>query len=92
MLGCLSTPYARHGDSLVLSGKLTWLSILKSYNADGYSRFTSMFESVGIANSSGVVTALIVGASFIPTMLLHWKGNRWHGKNTDSLGLGGIEK
>ncbi|KAJ5230768.1 hypothetical protein N7489_011476 [Penicillium chrysogenum] len=54
--------------------------------------FTSMFESVGIANSSGVVTALIVGASFIPTMLLHWKGNRWHGKNTDSLGLVGIEK
>jgi hypothetical protein len=25
-------------------------------------------------------------------MLLHWKGNRWHGKNTDSLGLVGIEK
>jgi hypothetical protein len=92
VLGCLSTSYARHGGLLDLSGKLPWLPILESYNADGYSRFTSMFESVGIANSSGVVTALIVGASFIPTMLLHWKGNRWHSKNTDSLGLGGIEK
>ncbi|KAL4866915.1 hypothetical protein BDV12DRAFT_198766 [Aspergillus spectabilis] len=39
--------------------------------------FTSMFESVGIAKSSGVVTALIMGASFFPTAFLHWQGHRW---------------
>lgn len=50
--------------------------------------FTSMFDSVGIAKSSGIVTALIIGASFIPTMLLHWKGNRWHRSSTDSLSSG----
>lgn len=47
-----------------------------------------MFDSVGIANSSGVVTALIMGASFIPTMLLHLQGNRWHRSSTDSLSSG----
>ncbi|KAK4865071.1 hypothetical protein LT330_001694 [Penicillium expansum] len=47
--------------------------------------FTSMFDSVGIANSSGVVTALIMVASFIPTMLLHWQGNRWHRRSTNLL-------
>ncbi|KAK1141067.1 hypothetical protein N8T08_009640 [Aspergillus melleus] len=40
--------------------------------------FPDMFESVGIANSSGVITALIMGVSFIPTALLHWQGHRWH--------------
>lgn len=39
-------------------------------------RFTSMFESVGIAKSSGVVTALIMGASFFPTVFLHLQGHR----------------
>ncbi|KAJ5591995.1 uncharacterized protein N7459_002364 [Penicillium hispanicum] len=40
--------------------------------------FTSMFDSIGIAKSSGVIAALIMGASFIPTMLLQWQGRRWH--------------
>ncbi|KAL4798014.1 major facilitator superfamily domain-containing protein [Aspergillus venezuelensis] len=39
--------------------------------------FPAMFESVGIANSSGVVTALIMGASFFPTVYLHLRGHRW---------------
>ncbi|KAL4928626.1 putative MFS multidrug transporter [Aspergillus undulatus] len=39
--------------------------------------FPAMFESVDIAKSSGVVTALIMGASFIPTVFLHWQGHRW---------------
>ncbi|PYH95716.1 MFS multidrug transporter [Aspergillus ellipticus CBS 707.79] len=39
--------------------------------------FTDMFDSVGIANSSGVVTALIMGVSFIPTVALQWKGHLW---------------
>ncbi|PWY67910.1 MFS general substrate transporter [Aspergillus heteromorphus CBS 117.55] len=39
--------------------------------------FPDMFDSVGIANSSGVVTALIMGASFIPTVVLQWQGRKW---------------
>jgi hypothetical protein len=38
-----------------------------------------MFESVGIANSSGVVTALIMGVSFFPTVFLHLQGHRLRG-------------
>ncbi|KAJ5091132.1 hypothetical protein NUU61_006002 [Penicillium alfredii] len=40
--------------------------------------FPAMFESVGIAASSGVITALIMGVSFIPTVILHWQGRRWY--------------
>lgn len=36
-----------------------------------------MFASVGVAASSGVGAALIVGVSVIPTMLVHWKGPSW---------------
>ncbi|KAL4963769.1 putative MFS multidrug transporter [Aspergillus stella-maris] len=39
--------------------------------------FPAMFESVGIANSSGIVTALIMGASFFPMVYLHLRGHRW---------------
>jgi hypothetical protein len=42
-----------------------------------------MFESVGIANSSGVVAALIMGASFIPMALMHWQGKKWYTKRVD---------
>lgn len=37
-----------------------------------------MFNSVGIAASSGVAAALIMGASFFPTMFLQWQGKRWY--------------
>ncbi|PGH20374.1 hypothetical protein AJ80_03642 [Polytolypa hystricis UAMH7299] len=37
----------------------------------------SMFESVGLAASSGVTTALIVGFSVIPTVLIQWRGRKW---------------
>ena len=37
-----------------------------------------MFNSVGIAASSGVVAALIMGASFFPTVFLQWQGKRWY--------------
>lgn len=43
-----------------------------------------MFESVGIAASAGVAAALIMGASFLPTVYLQWQGKRWHA-NTDEL-------
>jgi len=39
-----------------------------------------MFESVGIAASSGVAAALITGAGFIPMALMHWQGNKWYKK------------
>ncbi|OJJ86763.1 putative MFS transporter [Aspergillus glaucus CBS 516.65] len=39
--------------------------------------FPSMFESVGIAASSGVGVALIVGVSVVPTIFLHRKGRVW---------------
>lgn len=35
-----------------------------------------MFESVGVANSSGIATALIMGCSFFPTVYLQWQGRR----------------
>ncbi|KAJ5344679.1 hypothetical protein N7452_002683 [Penicillium brevicompactum] len=42
--------------------------------------FTSMFESVGVAASSGVAAALIMGAGFIPMALMHWQGRKWYSK------------
>ncbi|BCR84428.1 putative MFS transporter [Aspergillus chevalieri] len=45
--------------------------------------FPSMFESVGIAASSGVGVALIVGVSAVPTIFLHWKGRVWRKEKTD---------
>ncbi|KAF7716597.1 MFS-type Multidrug transporter [Penicillium ucsense] len=40
--------------------------------------FTSMFESVGIANSSGIVAALLMACSFLPTVYLQWQGKRFY--------------
>lgn len=37
-----------------------------------FDRFPDMFESVGLAASAGVVTALTVGVCVIPTIFLHW--------------------
>lgn len=42
-----------------------------------YNRFPDMFENVGVAKSAGVATALLVGVSLIPTMLLQWRGQAW---------------
>ena len=36
-----------------------------------------MFASVGVAPSAGIGAALIVGASVIPTIFLHWRGRSW---------------
>ncbi|KAJ5520423.1 hypothetical protein N7463_000876 [Penicillium fimorum] len=44
--------------------------------------FPYMFENVGISVSAGIVTALIVVASFIPTALLHWQGKDWYSNGT----------
>ncbi|QKX63084.1 uncharacterized protein TRUGW13939_10252 [Talaromyces rugulosus] len=44
-----------------------------------------MFSSVGVANSAGIATALIVVASLIPTALLQWRGELWHTKKQDKM-------
>lgn len=44
-----------------------------------------MFESVGIAASAGVVTALIMGASFFPTVFLQWQGKRWYSHDSNKM-------
>jgi len=36
-----------------------------------------MFETVGVAASSGVGVALIAGVSVIPTLFLQWMGRTW---------------
>jgi len=43
--------------------------------------FPNMFENVGVANSAGITTALIVVASLIPVALVQWKGDRLRRKN-----------
>jgi hypothetical protein len=42
-------------------------------------RFPDMFTSVGVAASAGVVAALIVGVSILPTVLVQWRGQKWRG-------------
>ena len=45
-----------------------------------------MFTSVGVAASAGVATALIVGVSIVPTMLVQWRGSPWrHVKPTENF-------
>ncbi|KAF1988400.1 MFS general substrate transporter [Aulographum hederae CBS 113979] len=39
--------------------------------------FPSMFANVGVANSSGVATVMIIVVSIVPTILLQWKGTSW---------------
>lgn len=36
-----------------------------------------MFTNVGLKGSAGVVSALMVGVSIIPTIFLHFKGRKW---------------
>ena len=45
--------------------------------SDISNRLPDMFETVGTANSAGVVVAMIVGVSVIPTIFLHWRGGHW---------------
>lgn len=36
-----------------------------------------MFETVGVAPSAGIGSALVVVVSVIPTIFLHWRGKVW---------------
>jgi hypothetical protein len=49
-----------------------------------------MFTSVGVAASSGVVAALIVGVSILPTLFIQWRGDRYRtsGKNVSATDQG----
>jgi MFS family permease len=42
--------------------------------------FPDMFETVGVANSAGVVAALVVGVSLVPVVVVHWKGQSMRGE------------
>lgn len=44
-----------------------------------------MFDSVGIAKSSGVATALLVGCSIFPTVYLQWQGRRLYNHDSDKV-------
>ena len=46
-------------------------------------RFPDMFTNVGVAASGGVVAALIVGVSILPTIFIQWRGDRWRGAGKD---------
>jgi MFS family permease len=47
--------------------------------------FPDTFASVGIANSAGVIVALLVGMSLVPVMFTHWRGQRWRGEMSGRL-------
>ncbi|KAI4950949.1 hypothetical protein J4E86_007458 [Alternaria arbusti] len=47
--------------------------------------FPPMFENVGIANSAGIVAALLVGVSLIPVMFTHWKGHTMRGHMSERM-------
>ncbi|EAT78828.2 hypothetical protein SNOG_13804 [Parastagonospora nodorum SN15] len=42
--------------------------------------FPDMFATVGIANSAGVVVALIIGVSLFPVIFTHWRGHKMRGE------------
>lgn len=39
-----------------------------------------MFDNVGVANSAGVVSALLIGAGIVPILVLHLRGKAWRTK------------
>jgi hypothetical protein len=45
-----------------------------------------MFTNVGVANSAGIVAALIVGVSILPTMFLQWRGKTSRGERERDTG------
>lgn len=47
-----------------------------------------MFDNVGVAKSAGVATALLVGVSLLPTMVLQWRGQVW--RQTEKVVVGAV--
>jgi hypothetical protein len=58
---------------LYCSKTLTCLQLWLTYST----RFPQMIANVGLNGSAGIVTALMVAISVIPTILLQWRGSRW---------------
>jgi hypothetical protein len=36
-----------------------------------------MFDNLGLAGSAGLASGLMIAASILPTILLHWNGKAW---------------
>ncbi|OAQ64368.2 MFS transporter [Pochonia chlamydosporia 170] len=45
--------------------------------------FPQMIENIGYARSTAVSTAMIVGVSILPTVLLQWRGRLWRGRGDE---------
>ena len=37
-----------------------------------------MFENAGWGGGTGIAVAMLVAVSIIPTMVVQWRGSRWH--------------
>lgn len=46
--------------------------------ADFLKRFPQMFETVGWGGGAGIAAALMVTVSVIPTVILQFRGSKWH--------------
>ncbi|KAI1283345.1 major facilitator superfamily domain-containing protein [Xylaria sp. FL0933] len=40
--------------------------------------FPPLLANVGFKGTVGVLTAIVIGAAWLPTMLLQWRGGNWH--------------
>lgn len=40
-------------------------------------RFPQMIENVGYKGSTGIIIALIIVGSVVPTIAVQWQGHRW---------------
>jgi hypothetical protein len=47
--------------------------------------FPDMFATVGVANSAGIVVALLVGVSLAPVAVTHWRGHKMRGEMSGRL-------
>lgn len=45
-----------------------------------------MIQNIGYNLSAVVATVMMVGVSIVPTMLLQWKGRKWHGRQEPNAG------
>jgi predicted RND superfamily exporter protein len=50
---------------------------MQIYLVNTHFRFTSLFDNVGVAASSGVVCAMIIAVSVLPTIVLQSYGSKW---------------
>lgn len=81
---CLLHLCGRRGDLSGLSGEYPFFfSFLQAFRlimgyAELWNRFPQLFETVGWGGGAGVAIALMVGVSVIPTVILQFRGSKWH--------------